>query len=208
MKKIAFILFFLPFVLYAQTGSKEANALLDKAVAAIKNDAAVQMDYYYKVKDDDGTVVQQDEGVIKLDGDKYALIMGNMKVWCNGKVQWSYMKDIDEIYITDAKSDEAQNLSPLSVMEMYRAGYVSSLAQRGEFSVVTLTATKADAEISKVELHFAKGSSRLSAMFIYMTGQGSVEVRMKNYSAKCKFGKSQYECPVKQYPTAEVVDMR
>lgn len=208
MRKITYLLLLLPFALYAQTGSKEANALLDKAVAAIKNDAAVQMDYYYKVMDDDGSVVQQDEGVIKLDGDKYALIMGNMKVWCNGKVQWSYMKDINEIYITDAKSDEAQNLSPLSVMEMYRAGYVSSLAQRGDVSVVTLRAAKAGAEISKVELHFAKGSNRLSAMFIHMAGQGSVEVRMKNYSAKCKFGKNQYECPVKQYPTAEIVDMR
>lgn len=209
MKKIVPIfLFLLPVTLLAQMNSKEADALLDKAVAAIKADAAVQMDYYYKVLDDDNTIVQQDDGIIRLDGNKYALIMDNMKVWCNGKVQWSYMADIDEIYITDAASDEAQNLSPLGVMEMYRTGYSSSIKKVGNTTVVTLVSMAADAEIGKVELCFPDSGHRLGSMTVYMNGQGRVEVQLKNYSAKCKFGKKQYECQLNEFPSAEVVDMR
>ena len=208
MKKLIIILLLLPLSMMAQVGSKEADALLDKAVDVIKNDAALQMDYYYKVIDDDDTVVQQDKGVMKLDGERYALLMEKMKVWCNGKVQWSYMSDIDEIYITDARSDEAQSLSPLVVMEKYRAGYTSSLEYRGDIAVVTMLSAEEEAEINKVELFISKDNYRLSAMFVYMAGQGCIEVRMTNYTAKCRFSGKEYECPVKELVTAEIVDMR
>ena len=201
-----FLLLVLPLAMVAQ--KRTAVGVLEQAVNNIEADAAVQMDYYYKVLDDDNTIVQQDDGIIRLDGNKYALIMDNMKVWCNGKVQWSYMADIDEIYITDAASDEAQNLSPLGVMEMYRTGYSSSIKKVGNTTVVTLDSMAADAEIGKVELCFPDSGHRLGSMTVYMNGQGRVEVQLKNYSAKCKFGKKQYECQLNEFPSAEVVDMR
>ena len=105
MMKRSVILFFAFFPLFA-VAQNGAVAMLDKAVAVIKSDAAVQMDYDYTVYDDDDVIVYSDNGTMRLDNDRYSLIMENMKVWCNGKVQWSYMKDIDEVYITDADSEE------------------------------------------------------------------------------------------------------
>ena len=93
------LLFMLPCAVMAQNGSTDAGQLLDNAVATLKADAAVHLDYSYKVYDDDNTIVQDDSGVMRLDGDRYALIMRDLKVWCNGTVQWSYMRDINEIYI-------------------------------------------------------------------------------------------------------------
>ena len=62
MKKIVFLFFALfPLVAVAQ-GS--AEALLEKAVAVIKSDAAVQMDYDYTVYDDDGVIVYSDNGTM------------------------------------------------------------------------------------------------------------------------------------------------
>ena len=134
MKKIVFLFFALfPLVAVAQ-GS--AEALLEKAVAVIKSDAAVQMDYDYTVYDDDGVIVYSDNGTMKLDNDRYSLVMENMKVWCDGKVQWSYMKDIDEVYITGADSEEAQNLSPLYIMEKYRENYSMALVDKGASAMV------------------------------------------------------------------------
>ena len=95
MMKRSVILFFAFFPLFA-VAQNGAVAMLDKAVAVIKSDAAVQMDYDYTVYDDDDVIVYSDNGTMRLDNDRYSLIMENMKVWCNGKVQWSYMKDIDE----------------------------------------------------------------------------------------------------------------
>lgn len=206
MKKIVFLFFALfPLVAVAQ-GS--AEALLEKAVAVIKSDAAVQMDYDYTVYDDDGVIVYSDNGTMKLDNDRYSLVMENMKVWCDGKVQWSYMKDIDEVYITGADSEEAQNLSPLYIMEKYRENYSMALVDKGASAMVVLTSKESEEEIERLELVIDKETARLQSLFIYMSAQGKVEVFLNNYVAKCSFGRKEYECPVNAFPTAEIIDMR
>lgn len=205
MKKIVFLFFALfPLVAVAQ-GS--AEALLEKAVAVIKSDAAVQMDYDYTVYDDDGVIVYSDNGTMKLDNDRYSLVMENMKVWCDGKVQWSYMKDIDEVYITDADSEEAQNLSPLYIMEKYRENYSMALVDKGASAMVVLTSKESE-EVERLELVIDKETARLQSLFVYMPAQGKVEVFLNNYVAKCSFGRKEYECPVNAFPTAEIIDMR
>ncbi len=205
MKKIVFLFFALfPLVAVAQ-GS--AEALLDKAVAVIKSDAAVQMDYDYTVYDDDGVIVYSDNGTMKLDNDRYSLVMENMKVWCDGKVQWSYMKDIDEVYITGADSEEAQNLSPLYIMEKYRENYSMALVDKGASAMVVLTSKESE-EVERLELVIDKETARLQSLFVYMPAQGKVEVFLNNYVAKCSFGRKEYECPVNAFPTAEIIDMR
>lgn len=208
MKKILYFLLFVPFVLSAQNNSADALAFIESAVAAIKADAAVQMNYSYKVYDEEKTLLQADNGVMKLDGNRYALLMNDMKVWCNGVAQWSYMADINEIYITDAGSAEAQNFSPLAIMEMYTQGYNLSMELQGGVVSVVLEAASAEPEVASVELLFNRSNNRLTTMFISLRGMGHIAVELTNYLAKCNFPASDYECPLSSFPAAEVVDMR
>lgn len=206
MKRIVFFFLLLfPLLVPAQ---ETAEAFLDKAVKAMKDDSAVQMDYTYTVYDENGKVVQADKGILRLNGSSYSLLMNDMKVWCNGKVQWSYMSEINEIYITDASSPEAQNLSPLYIMEMYRAGYSAAMNSANGRTEVTLETSSPDNNINKVKLQFDASTLRLWSMFIYMAGQGYIEVALDAYTAHCTFPADVYECPLKDYPAAEVVDMR
>ena len=79
MKNIfVFLLLFLPLCGNAQL--LDADVLLGKAVDAMKADAPLQMDYSYTVYDEDNTVVMQDKGVMRLDGNRYSLLMDKMSV--------------------------------------------------------------------------------------------------------------------------------
>lgn len=208
MRKIVLSLLLLS-PLFALAQKDSAAALLDKVAATIKADAALQMDYTYIIYDDDDAVVYKDKGTMKLDGKRYALDMENMKVWCDGKTQWSYMKDIDEVYITAADSEEAENLSPLYIMEMYRENCSIERSDLDDGNVlVTMTMADVEAEVNKLELFVDAKTFRLTGMFVYMPGQGCIEVRLDNYVPKCKFAKDTYECRVMNFPTAEIVDMR
>lgn len=201
------MLLILPFAVVAQD---DAVALLDKIIADIKAGAALQQDYSYIVFDEDDAVVYSDKGVLKLDHERYALDMENMKVWCDGTTQWSYMKDIDEVYITDAGFEEAQNLSPLYIMEAYRANYTLELGEeQAGIRILTMKAKDADAEINELKLFIDMGEPPvLTGMYIYMSGQGYAQIVLGESKRGCKFGKDTYRCQVKNFPTAEIVDMR
>ncbi len=206
MKKFFFFLLFLPATLFAQVS--DAVSFVDRVIAALKKDAIVEMSYSYKVYDDAGKMLQDDSGVMILDGERYALLMDEMKVWCDGKSQWSYMEGIDEIYVTDAGSDEAQNMSPLYIMETCRDGYGSSMKLDGNNAVVTLVAQGGEGVVDEVEFAADIEKCRLQSMKISLSGQGYIIVDLDNYKANCKFDNTVFECPVKDFPTAVVVDMR
>ena len=119
MKKIIFALLLLfPFALCAQ--ENEAVTLLENAIKKIKADAAVQMTFSCSVYDAGGAEQFADDGSLKLDGNRYSLLMSPMKLWCDGATQWSYMSGANEIYITDADSEEAQIYNPVYLMELYK----------------------------------------------------------------------------------------
>ena len=205
MKNMFFLLLFLPFFASAQV--YDADKLLDKAVEAMKKDSPLQMDYSYTVYDETGDEVLEDKGVMRLDGNRYSVVMDKMGVWCDGKTQWSYMLEIDEIYITGASSDEAQNLSPLFIMENYSKGSYKTAVLQDGMAVLTLQSMQ-DNTIEKVELYVDSETARLKAMNVFMPDQGHIEIMLDKYQIKCNFADDVYRCPVEEYSTAEVVDMR
>lgn len=206
MKNIfIFLLLFVPFSGIAQV--LDADAVLDKAVAVMNADAPLQMDYSYTVYDEDNSVVMKDNGMMRLDGERYSVVMDKMGVWCDGETQWSYMLEIDEIYITDSSSGEAQNLSPLYIMENYRKGCTKDVKLLDDNLFVTLYAP-ADSEFEKVVLRIDEASYRLETMNIFMPNQGYVEIILDKYQIKCNFASDVYKCPVEELDAAEIIDMR
>lgn len=194
--------------LFSQNLEADANAVLDKALAGLKSELPVRMDYYYEAFAAPGERLQSDKGVIYIDNGRYTLLMQDMKVWCDGVTQWSYMREVDEIYVTDADSEEAQNLSPLYVMEHYREGFSVSAVNEAGVVAVTLQPMDSDSGVESVQLFILEDNYRLSAMVISMPEQGSVLVELDGYVAKCGVDDDIFTCPVDEFQTAEVIDMR
>lgn len=203
-----FFIAMLQLPLFAQKAEVDADAVLEKALACIKADLPVRMDYGYEVLDDNAGLLQSDKGIIYIDNGRYALLMQDMKVWCDGETQWSYMREIDEVYITDAAADEAQNLSPLYVMEHYRDGFTRSATSYNGYTTVMLNAIDEESDVECVQLMISEKNHRLVSMIISMPGQGAVEVDLDGYVAKCGVADDAFVCPLDDYREAEIVDMR
>lgn len=209
MKHILFsLLAMLQLPLFAQKVEVDADVVLDKALATIKADLPVRMDYDYKVFDDNTELLMNDKGVIYIDNNRYALLMQDMKVWCDGVSQWSYMREINEVYITEAEAEEAQNLSPLYVMEHYREGFSRSAVSEGGYTAVMLKAMDEENDVECVMLLISEENHHLVSMMISMPGQGVVEVDLDGYVADCGAGDDVFTCPLDDYRETEIIDMR
>lgn len=206
MKKVYFLaLLLLPTSLFSQ--ALDAVAFINKVMEKLKNDAIVEMSYNYKVYDEE-ELLTADEGVMILDGERYVLLLEGMKVWCDGKRQWSYVEISEEVYLTDAASDDAQNLSPLYIIEACRDGYESSIKFKDDIAIITLIAQAEDGLAERVEFTAGVKDCLLRAMNIYMFERGRIDIKLDNYKANCKFNDADFEFPAKDFPAAVVVDMR
>lgn len=213
MRKFLILLLMLPLALYAD--NDKAVKVLDTAVAKLKSDTGVQMEFVYSVFDADASLQFSEKGILLIDSDRlvkgkecFALLLEQLKIWCNGTAQWNYSGQTNEIYITDADSEEAQNLSPIYIMQLYKNGYGCSMKEEAKRCVITLLPVDAEREFSQVVVTIEKESLKPVTIVLYMNGNGSAEIVMNNYKTGCAFNIKQFTCPLDEYPDAEVVDMR
>lgn len=210
MKKTIFlyIMFFIPAMLVAQD---DARKILDKAVAAIKADAGVKMDFLITLYDLSGDEQYSDKGMLKIDGEKYALLCDQMKLWCDGETQWSYIVSNNEIYISEPNADDARTFSPVHIMELYKEGYKSSVNKElstSKVDAVTLLANARSLEIEKVTLLLNKQTAQPETLEVFYENGTSARIKINSYKTKCKFSTKEFRCREKDFRGIEFVDMR
>ena len=199
---------FIPAMLVAQD---DARKMLDKAVAAIKANAGVMMDFTITLYDFSGDEQYSDEGVLKIDGQKYALLSDQMKLWCDGETQWSYLASNNEIYVSEPNAEDARTFSPVHIMELYKEGYKSSIDKKlstTKTDAVTLVANARGLEISKVTILLNKQTAQPESLKVVYENGTSAEIEINSYKAKCKFSTKEFRCREKDFRGVEFVDMR
>ena len=202
-------LLLLPGVAFAQ--ADKAEALLDKAVSAIKADAGVQMNFTIRMSDSSGEEMFDEKGVLKMDGDKFALLTDGMKLWCDGTAQWSYLAQNNEIYISEPNADDARAFSPVHLMELYKHGYrcvVDEKLATATEDAVTMTAIARGNDIKKVTVLLNKKSKQPARLVVLYDNGTTASIKVDSYKGKCKFSAKEFRCREKNFPGAEVVDMR
>ncbi len=210
MKKTIFFFWALivPAMLVAQ---QDARKILDKAVAEIKADAGVKMDFTITLCDPSGDEQYSDKGVLKIDGQKYALLTDKMKLWCDGETQWSYIEANKEIYISEPNADDARAFSPVHIMELYKEGYKSSIDKKlstAQTDAVTLVANARGLEIKKVTVFVNKQTAQPEKLQVCYDNGTSANIKVDSYKAKCKFSTKEFRCREKDFRDVEFVDMR
>ena len=210
MKKTIFLLILLslPAMIFAQD---DARKLLDKAVAAIKADAGVRMDFKFAMYDPSGEELYDDSGVLKIAGEKYALLSDQMKLWCDGTTQWSYIAANNEIYVSEPNADDARAFSPVHIMELYKEGYKSSVDKKlstAKSDAVVLVANGRGLEIEKVTILLNKQSAQPEKLDVVYENGTSASIKVNSYKGKCNFSTKEFRCREKDFRGVEFVDMR
>ena len=192
-------------VLPAMAQENEANALLDRMAEKFHRSKGVWIQY--SVRSDEGS----SEGVIQVKGEKFLLKSPGMTTWFDGHTQWTYLEANDEVNISEPAPEELQTLSPFAWIGLYRQGYTLQMISNDKrASIIVMEATNPDAETQRVRLYVAHG--KLCPTEIRMRRRYSDEDIIIKISACEADGKnypdSMFVFNKKEYPTAEIIDLR
>ena len=198
MKRIGFML--VAAMLAASSFAQSAKQVLDKAAATVTASSGVKANFRVS------TTTGNTSGTIAIKGKKFYATTPQAKIWFDGKTQWTYMKNNDEVNISTPSDAQLQAINPYNFINLYKRGYTYTMNTAGANYVVHLTANSPSKKISEVFITVNKKS--YEPMQVKML-QGKKWTTFDITSIKKQnIADSQFRFNSADFPKAEVIDLR
>lgn len=198
MKKIVIlsVLSLLSTIVFGQS----AQSVLDKAAATVNLKEGVTANY--KMQGSRGNT----SGTIAIKGRKFFATSGVADIWFDGTTQWTYMKGNDEVNVTTPTESQLQLINPYNFITLYKKGYASTMNTTANQYIVHLTATQKDQRIKelfvtidKTTYHPVQIRLLQNAKWIQFDISGLKKANLQD---------SQFRFNAKDFPQAEIIDLR
>ena len=198
MKKICFLI--VATLISAATFAQTAKSVLDKAAANITVKSGVQAKF--KMTGSMGNT----SGTIAIKGRKFHATTPQAIVWFDGKTQWTYMKNNDEVNVTTPTESQLQAINPYNFINLYKNGYDATLNSSGKDYVVHLTASTKDKKIRELFITVNKSSNTPTQVKLLQGTKWTIfDISdLKKQSVP----DSQFRFNAKDFPQAEIIDLR
>lgn len=188
-------------------GDAEAKAILDRTSTILKKGGLKAT--FELVPHRQGIPQAGVQGEICVSGDKFKLITDDIITWFDGRTQWSYLTENEEVNISHPGREELQGINPLWLISLYEKGYYYALGKTtSSTQEVTLTAEQTDLPIAHLILVIDKSTSLPVTIRLKEEGRDYTVITIGNLQLGMKWGKDFFVFDNKQYPDAEVIDLR
>lgn len=199
MKKIGFITMML--LLCVGVQAEGAKSILDKAAATVSNPNGVQANFQMISKQYGSTY-----GSISIKGRKFHASTPEAIVWFDGKTQWTYMKNNDEVNVSNPTEAELQAINPYNFINIYKQGFKLSSKKVNNSYEVHLKATDKKRKIQEMYIIVDQQSYRPTHVKMYQNGKWTVLLISSLKSTSLNDGIFQFNA--KDFPQAEIIDLR
>ena len=198
MKRICFLI--VSALICVGISAQTAKSVLDKTAASITVKQGVTAKF--KMTGSQGSV----SGTIAVKGKKFHATTTVATIWFDGKTQWTYMKNNDEVNISTPTEAQLQAINPYNFINLYKNGYDYTLNKAGRDYIVHLTATSKDKKIKELFITVDKKSYHPTQVKLLQGKKWIVfditDLKQQNISD------SQFRFNAKDFPKAEVIDLR
>lgn len=149
---------------------------------------------------------QSTSGTIRLSGSKYKVTTPEMTTWFDGKTQWAYMPDTEEVNVSNPTKAEQASMNPYTFLSLYKKGYNYSMKKNKGSYDIHLVAENKNASIPEVKVNIT--NSYIPTQVSIRQGKQWMTVSISDLAGNQKFDKSTFTFPKSKYPNAEVIDLR
>ena len=146
-----------------------------------------------------------------LQGKKFQLTTPDMVSWFNGKTEWTYLPENDEVNITQPTDKEIQAVNPYVFLDLYKKGYRISMKEsslRGTATYeVHLEAERSDMAAQELYIDIRKSDNMPLCVRVRQDKVWN-RISVRNFQGNQKFTDADFTFPRDRYPDAEIIDLR
>ena len=158
---------------------------------------------------------EKNEGSLKMNGQKYVVDLPaiGIKVFSDGQTIWNYMKDGNQVTISNTGDQGSEFLDPSSIFNIYEKGFISKLTgekKEGKKSYyqIELTPEKPGSDITKIIISIDKAEMMVSSANFHSTDGNLYGVKIKKLDTDIDLPDSFFVFNTNEYEDVEVIDFR
>ena len=215
-KKILFIIATIAVLLISTQSFAQKNAkeILDLSSQKYTEAGAITAFFTLNVKDIKAKVTYSFDGSIQMKGNKFYLSTPETDSWFDGKTQWTYLKDSEEVNIIEPSVAEVQMLNPSVIFDLYKKGCKckyqgekKDIKQRNVYEIELIPENK-KREMQKIVAQINKGDYMPVSFTIYYKNNIQNIIYINSYKTKQTLPDSNFVFDKKNYPDVEIIDLR
>jgi len=217
MKNYLFILFaFIGVSAFAQaeyTPDVEAKNILDKTAQALQKNTGIQAAFTLTIDDHQTDQKQSLDGTLWLKGNKFKLAIDDIETYYDGKTQWVYMIDDEEVTISVPTVEELEDINPTAIISSYKKGYKlkketdKTINGKAAF-VVCIYPDDRTKPYHRIEFIVEKNTYNILAINTYGKNGTNTLINIKKYAKDLNLADNMFVFDTKKYPNIEIVDLR
>jgi outer membrane lipoprotein-sorting protein len=190
----------------------KAGKILDQMSQKYRSMKAFKATFAQTLENPSAKVKETMEGDILVSGPKYRLAVSGQEIISDGKLMWTYLKDVNEVTITEADA-EAEAMAPSKIFDMYKKGYKYAYAGSEKegatvYDVIELAPEDRNNPIFKVRLYINQKDKSLKSWQMFRNNGNRYTYTIKNFQANPTLAADTFSFNKAKYKGVSVVDLR
>lgn len=216
MKRFFTLLMAASTVLAASAQTKndpDAKKVLDAVSAKFRTYKAPQAAFTYTVENAQGKALSTQKGTVVMKGSKYRVTIPGMDIYSDGRTNWNYDKNANEVTIKDVDAASGELTPQKLFTNFYDRDFLYKL--NGEKKVagktvqeIELTPTNKNRPFHKVYLLIDKAAKTLYSARILEKNGNRYSYTINSFKPTVTVTDAQFVFNKAKYPGVEVVDLR
>lgn len=184
--------------------SKSAQQIMDDAARKIGSLKSITADYELTANGEHML------GTLVMAGDKFHLSSHEVMAWYDGKTQWSYSSDTNEVNIIEPSPEELVAINPFVIISSFRQSFSPTLLKSapGVYKLRLTPKTKQSSQIKEATISLNSKSMLPVQLSVTLDNSQRLDINVKSIKTGVNYPHSTFVFTKKLLPKAEIVDLR
>lgn len=207
------LLLLLTVTISMQAQQTTPNAVLKSIAEKLEKDCCITADLILTDNTSYAVLGNNTKGLLKISKECFVIDVALFRLWFDGTTLWTMntMNGYEEIYVTSPDKEEAALFNPINIFKQPGLTVTTNADKDGLKSISVTSQQLVIGDINlQLEILYNPTTYRIekiTGMDRFNQSQ-NIAIAIKNYKSGIELNKETFQCPVSNYPDAEIVDMR
>jgi outer membrane lipoprotein-sorting protein len=212
---IVILILLIPVMPVFSQSNNKAEEILEEVSKKTKSYKNISAEFIFSLENKEMEINEKNRGSIKINGKKYVVDLPDIgiKVYSDGETMWNYMKDGNQVTISNIDGQGSDLMDPSVIFNIYEKGFKSvyigeTVKGNNTLHQIELHPDKNEYDVSKVDLFIDKNSMMINSAVLYDNDGNLYGIKVKEFDTDIDLPDSYFVFNKSEFGDVEIIDFR